>query len=335
MRADGPCDLGWEGRVVETGVAWCALTFDDALIRLVREARRNEAATAERPASNEAATAERHAGVGPAPADGRQVGGAGELAIRRIVAGGVTAAAALAEDASLDLDAFLEAAFALKGHPWEEARARRDMRERIRLCRRLADPDAAVPRTGDDLLALWSQATDGEVPVYTESETARFRTAGVPFAHGRNLFEPGPVPSGYETLSPQDIPEAVCAMLAFAREESIPVELRAGAVHFLCGHIHPFRDGNGRTARMLACQMLAGAYSPKTLLAFARGLQEGRAAMSTCMANTVVRHADLQCVVKLFLHELCAAQPPNGAQGNPVATDAPETKPFNDELIVL
>jgi len=282
---EAPRRPGREGSVVDTGVAWCSLTVGDSLLDLARQAR-----------SNEAAAGGGHARVGR----GR--------ATRLLVAGGVTAAAALADDVDLDLDGFLGAAFELRGRPWSEARARRDMRERIRLYRRIVACEFSVPRTPDDLLALWLEANAGEVPIYDESETAQFRKAGVPFAHGETLFDPGPVPPGYETLEPEDIPGAVEAMLSFCNDGSVPVELRAGAVHFLCGHIHPFRDGNGRTARMLACLLLADRYSPQTLLALVRALQEGRGAMGACMADTVLRRADLEGVVKLFLELLCSAQ---------------------------
>ena len=40
---------------------------------------------------------------------------------------------------------------------------------------------------------------------------------------------------------------------------------------------------------MLACLLLADRYSPQTLLALVRALQEGRGAMGACMANTVLR----------------------------------------------
>ena len=282
---EAPLCPGQEGGVVDTGVAWCSLTVGDSLLDLAQQARSNEAA-----------------------ADGGCARVGRDRATRLLVASGVTAAAALAEDASLDLDGFLGAAFELRGRPWSEARARRDMRERIRLYRRIAACGGAVPRTPDDLLALWTEANAGEVPIYDESETAQFRKAGVPFAHGETLFDPGPVPPGYETLEPEDIPGAVEAMLAFCNDGSAPVELRAGAAHFLCGHVHPFRDGNGRTARMLACLLLADGYSPQTLLALVRALQEGRGAMGACMANTVLHRADLEGVVKLFLELLCSAQ---------------------------
>ena len=136
-------------RVVDTGVAWCSLTVGDSLLDLARQARSNEAA-----------------------ADGGRSRAGRDHAVRCNVADGVTAAAALADDADLDLDGFLVAAFELRGRPWSEARARRDMRERIRLYRRIADGESSVPRTPDDLLALWSEANAGEVPLYDESETA-------------------------------------------------------------------------------------------------------------------------------------------------------------------
>ncbi|GAA1418060.1 Fic family protein [Catellatospora coxensis] len=63
---------------------------------------------------------------------------------------------------------------------------------------------------------------------------------------GQLLHEPPPA---------EEIESRMAQLCAFANEESskyyLPGVLRALAIHFMVGYIHPFEDGNGRTARIL------------------------------------------------------------------------------------
>ena len=225
--------------------------------------------------------------------------------IRTLIAGKVTKASLLAADLSLSDEDFLSSCFSMKGKPWEEARMRRDMRERIRLYRRLSEGTASVPGTPEELIGLWKIATEGEVPLYREAGIPQFRVKGIPFAHTAFPFETAPVPGpGFITADPEDIPREVEALLGFIHEKTIPLEIRAAAAHFIHGHIHPFRDGNGHTARTLTCSMLSEHYSRATLLSFLSHLQSERKRMGEAICDTVAAHSDAENVTRLCLELL-------------------------------
>ena len=115
----------------------------------------------------------------------------------------------------------------------------------------------------------------GEHPVYRESAKAGFRT-GTPFVEHIGSPKATVVPPEKETVAPADLAKETKALLSFMKRADIEVELHAAAVVFAFLYIHPFRDGNGRTHRMLACSMLSRRYSAATLLAFARARQAAR-----------------------------------------------------------
>ena len=279
MGFDGSTDV-----VQTTGVDWCRLTVSDRLLERVDEARVNEGAI-------------RILGE----SDSRQL-------VCAIATDGVSAASALVADAGVDADELFERCFALRGKPLDEARARRDMRERIRVFQRIERCGDDIPRTLDDVLGVWSEAMRGEVPLYAECEIAQFRTARVPFGHRGNPFEPADPRAGRETVEVGRVPEETQALLAFMDRTDLPREIVAAAAHFLCGHIHPFADGNGRLSRMLSCILLSSDYSHATVLAFLRRLQADRGTMNLAMERTVQARCDLEEVVWLFLGMLCAAQ---------------------------
>lgn len=228
--------------------------------------------------------------------------------IREIVTDGVGTARPLASDAQLDDDELFERCFVLRGEPYGEACARRDMRERIRVFQRIRTHGAALPKVLGDMLELWAEAMRGEVRLYKEAETAQFRQLRIPFAHRANPFEYAEPPAGRETVEASRIPHEPEALMAFMGRTDLPLEILAAASHFLCGHIHPFSDGNSRLSRMLACINLSGGYSSATVLSMLRRLQCDRGAMNLEMMRTVRLKADLEAVVGLFLNMLCAAQ---------------------------
>ena len=233
----------------------------------------------------------------------------GEEALLRVMATqGVPAAREAACDTARSTEDFWSWCLSLTGQPWGEARARRDMRERIRVWQHVREEGAWLPRTRDELLALWSVATKGEYPLYRESATAQFRTEGVPFAHGAIPFEPAPLPSGKQTAPPGEIPAQVDALLRLVAESALPLEARAAAAHFALELIHPFRDGNGHCARMLACSMLARAYALPCLIALVTRVQSSRTTLSSMIGATVREHADTEPLCRYFVELLIAAQ---------------------------
>lgn len=206
---------------------------------------------------------------------------------RRIVADGVDAAHSMAQDGSVGTEELLDYCMGLRGEPWEQAPARRDMRERARIWRMLARGDTHVPTSSEELMELWSQATAGEFPIYREASVPQFRKSGIPFSRTGVPFEQGEPAPGKETLSPKHIEGAVREMLSFANGSDLALEERAAVVKFSLAYIHPFRDGNGHVGRMLMCRMLVPAYAPITLLSFIAVLQGRRTDVSQAIADTV------------------------------------------------
>ena len=235
-------------------------------------------------------------------------GDAADALARRIVTDGVDAALSMAKDASIGTGELLERCMALRGEPWEQAPARRDMRERARIWRMLARGDIRVPTSPEELIDLWSQATAGEFPIYREASIPQFRKSGIPFSRTETPFEQGEPAPGKETLPPERIEGAVREMLSFANGSDLQIEERAAVAKLSLEYIHPFRDGNGHLGRMLMCRMLSPAYAPATLLSFAAILQEKRMEVSRAIAGTVRARTDAAPFVRLMLESLGEAQ---------------------------
>ena len=225
---------------------------------------------------------------------------------RAIAAAGVDAAEDLARSLGVSDYDLQDLCLALRGEPWSQALVRRDMRERMRIWRRLSEGGFAVPSTTTELLALWTEANSGEIALYTEAETARLRTR-TPFAHGKIPFEHRAVDPGRETVDAKDLPREVGNLVAFIARDDIPVEYHAAASLFALWYVHPFPDGNGHVGRMLACSMLAGGYSTPTLLAFVWALQSSRERISETIAGIVGDQGDLLPFAELFLELLIRA----------------------------
>ena len=225
---------------------------------------------------------------------------------RRLVAEGLEPAVALASNPEVSDEEFAERIFAMRGRPWSQAPARRDVRERIRIWQRLSAGERRVPATLDDLFALWDEAMAGEVPFYEESETACLR-AGIPFSQGSTPFEQVRPPAGWETADPGHIERELACLFGFLARNDLPPEAHAAAALFMLWHIHPFRDGNGHVGRMLLSDMLASGYSIPTLIAFVSKLQAARGPIARTMADIVRGHKDPTPFVELILSLLADA----------------------------
>src|SRR6202167_4536294 len=69
--------------------------------------------------------------------------------------------------------------------------------------------------------------------------------------------------SEHTTVPPVDVPSAMHGLVSWMREAKIPLFWKSAASHAWLTHIHPFDDGNGRIARLLANYVLGkGSYPP-------------------------------------------------------------------------
>ena len=74
-------------------------------------------------------------------------------AARFLASKGVGASENLAADPSISDEELAARCYALRGVPWSEAKARRDMRERMRIWRYLEEGCARVPSSIEDMFA--------------------------------------------------------------------------------------------------------------------------------------------------------------------------------------
>ena len=86
------------------------------------------------------------------------------------------------------------------------------------------------------------------------------RAKPTPYRTGQNVIRDS-ASGGMVYLPPeaQDVPRLMVAMVRWARnaeKESILVPIVAALVHYQFVTIHPYYDGNGRTARLLATFIL-------------------------------------------------------------------------------
>ena len=122
-----------------TGVDWCNLTVTSELHELVSSARCNERLVQ---AMDEHAL---------------------EQLVRAVVTDGMSIEGFRPTGLRPETDELFEWCFARRGEPLSEASARRDVRERIRVYRRIALSGPSAPETLGDVLSLWSEAMHGEV----------------------------------------------------------------------------------------------------------------------------------------------------------------------------
>ncbi len=86
---------------------------------------------------------------------------------------------------------------------------------------------------------------------------------GLPFA-GQYKQEANEIHgSSHKPVSPLDVPSQMNSLVSWFRDTPIPLLWKAAVAHAWLTHIHPFDDGNGRMARLMANYTLGfGAFPP-------------------------------------------------------------------------
>lgn len=94
--------------------------------------------------------------------------------------------------------------------------------------------------------------------------TARKQT---PYRDGQNVIRDAQ--TGYIVYVPpvaSDVPDLMEGLMQWIRQTDAPIPIVAGIAHYQFATIHPYYDGNGRTARLLTTLLLhAGGYDLKGL----------------------------------------------------------------------
>jgi len=109
----------------------------------------------------------------------------------------------------------------------------------------------------------------------------RTRVRPTPYRDGQNVIRDSRS-SGIVYMPPEakDVAPLMKQLVDWLnRQDDLPVPIRAGVAHYQFATIHPYYDGNGRTARLLTTLMLhLGRYDLKGLYAleeyYARGLKD-------------------------------------------------------------
>ena len=247
---------------IETGLYGRFMVPSEEWSELIQEARENEQAIRRRfPSADEQESA----------------------ALRLIVGENRTFADALYS--AEDFREFFDFCLTLRGS-CREAQERRLAREQVRLLGYLKD-NAPLPDSPEGFLQLWETANQLE-PRWYDDLPAHFRTPQdrIPFGHEKNRVKPGPVPQGGDTSLAEEIPEAVSRLVEWVQRYDMETEMHALIAHHLLVRIHPFPDGNGHTARMLCCGLLAPYYSAVTLTAFLGQMKANKRYLSACIKST-------------------------------------------------
>ena len=228
------------------------------------------------------------------------LGPSNSLALRQLVVGDISQLSELARDMRVSDGELCERCLALRGGPFAEGPLRRNARERARAWLLLSG-EPKPPAHAEELLSFYEAANRLE-PHYCETVPARFRTAKDPMPFTRvGLFDRRPAPPECETDAGDDIPRDIDALLHFVGRGDIPAEWVAFTSYFLLLRIHPFRDGNGHTARMLALTLLAPHYGTEQLVRFVARMQERREGLVGLLGDIRLQRSEIGDLVAFML----------------------------------
>ncbi len=126
----------------------------------------------------------------------------------------------------------------------------------------------AHPVTEKNIRRLWEKVIDG----VCENEAQQ----GDPYRSGM-VYIAGSGQTVHTPASPETIPELMDALFAFRKAQSEDLLINSFAAHFYFVYVHPFCDGNGRTARILnASQLYHGGYRKMRCLPLSSAINNQR-----------------------------------------------------------
>lgn len=122
------------------------------------------------------------------------------------------------------------------------------------------------PITEKNIRRLWEKITDG-VCENTDHMGTKYRDGMVYIGSvGRVIHTPA---------APEMLPELMKSWFAFREQETEDLLIDSFAAHFYFVYVHPFCDGNGRTARILnASQLFHGGYKKMKNLPLASAINQ-------------------------------------------------------------
>ncbi len=120
------------------------------------------------------------------------------------------------------------------------------------------------PITSENIRRLWDRIVDG-VCENEDAKGDKYRNGMVYIgSDDRTIHAPA---------QPEQLPELMDKWFAYCQGDSIPLLIRSFVAHFYFVYLHPFCDGNGRTARILnASQLYHGGYKKMRSLSLATAI---------------------------------------------------------------
>jgi Fic family protein len=161
------------------------------------------------------------------------------------------------------------------------------------------------------------------------TETTVRKLHGLVMGGGKTRVKPSPYRDGQNVIrdsrsnrivymppEAKDVPPLVKQLLEWVnRKDELPVPIKAGIAHYQFATIHPYYDGNGRTARLLTTLILhLGGYDLKGLYAleeyYARGLKGYYEALTVGMSHNYYMgrvEADITGWISYFIEGMAAS----------------------------
>lgn len=191
----------------------------------------------------------------------------------------------------------------LKATPSSDAPARR-FRELARLYLAIGTAGERLPRSVEDIRAIYDKVTEGEIPENERPDGKLFRASGVEITAGNARV----VHTGLEPES--KIIAAIEGMLALVENPDHSKMVAAIASHYVFEYIHPFYDGNGRTGRYLLSLFLSKVLSLATVLSLSRAIHENLPLYYGAFksAENPLNKGELTFFVRDLLHLVAEAQ---------------------------
>ena len=142
--------------------------------------------------------------------------------------------------------------------------------EFARLYLNLSAPDAALPKTLEDIREIYDKVVLDEIDDENKPDGELFRNGDVEVQGPHGVAIHSGV-SGEARIS-----ALLAQMIDLAKSDEIPFLQRAIASHFLFEYIHPFYDGNGRTGRYMLALYFSHDLTIPTVLSLSRIISENK-----------------------------------------------------------
>lgn len=119
-----------------------------------------------------------------------------------------------------------------------------------------------------DIRDIWDSLLEGEISAEDMPDGELFRNSRVRIG---NEYETVHVPKTRE----EDIANDLMLWIKFINSD-VPSLVKAFVAHYFLEYVHPFKDGNGRTGRYIACTYLGSKLDPMSAMTLSRSINRNR-----------------------------------------------------------